>query len=208
MHPLSPLLMVAAIWTVAAITPGPNFLMMLRVSTTQSRTQGLAAVAGVGLGTALWGCAGFFGIHTLFSAAPWLYLGLKVAGGVYLMVLGSRLLMKRHHPEAAAATVEAPSRLSGFAAFRLGLMTNLANPKAALFTTSLFATAMPGHPSLTLGAAAIMLMASISITWYVIVTSLLTLPPMTRAYQRGTRWIDRVAGTLFVVFGAKLALSR
>jgi RhtB (resistance to homoserine/threonine) family protein len=207
MHPLAPLVMVATLWTIAAITPGPNFLMMLRVATTHSRARGLMAVAGIGVGTTIWGCAGLFGIHALFSAAPWLYLGFKIVGGLYLIYFGSRLLMQSRRKSAQGA-IEPAERLSDVAAFRLGLMTNLANPKTALFMASVFATAMPGRPSLTLGASAITLMAAISITWYVLVTCLFTMPPMARAYERMTRWIDRAAGVLFIVFGARLALSR
>ena len=58
--------------------------MILRVAIGQSRAAGLRAVAGVGLGTMIWGAAGFFGVHALFAAAPWLYAGLKLFGGAYL----------------------------------------------------------------------------------------------------------------------------
>lgn len=207
MQPLAPLLTVAAIWTMAALTPGPNFLMMVRISARYSRARGLIAVAGIGTGTTIWGCAGFFGIHALFSAAPLLYLGFKILGGIYLVFLGARLLM-HSRARAAPGQVERVSHLSAGAAFRLGLMTNLSNPKSALFTASVFATAMPDHPSLALGTAAITLMVAISITWYVFVTCLFTMPWMARAYQRSGQWIERVAGTLFILFGVRLVLGR
>jgi len=206
MPSLTPLLMVAAIWTVAAITPGPNFLMTLRISATQSRATGLMAVAGIGVGTTVWGCAGFFGIHALFITAPWLYLGFKIVGGIYVIFLGSRLLIRSRNAS-ASARAESPTHLSNIAAFRLGLMTNLANPKSALFMASVFATAMPAGPSLVLGALAIALMSTISITWYVFVTSLFTLPWVSRAFERARHGIDRVAGTLFIVFGVRLVLK-
>jgi threonine/homoserine/homoserine lactone efflux protein len=67
---------------------------------------------------------------------------------------------------------------------------------------------MPLHPSPALGAAAIVLMVAISITWYVVVTCLFTMPWMARAYHRTGQWIERVAGTLFVLFGVRLVLGR
>src|ERR1700748_1866932 len=94
MQPFAPLLMVATIWTVAALTPGPNFFMAVRVSATQSRMIGLMTTAGIGTRTALWGWAGFFGIHALFAAAPWLYLGFKIVGGLYVIYLGTLLLIR------------------------------------------------------------------------------------------------------------------
>jgi threonine/homoserine/homoserine lactone efflux protein len=207
MSTLAPLLTVALIWTVAVITPGPNFLMMLRTSATQSRAATLPAVAGIGVGTTIWGCAGFFGIHALFAAAPWLYLGFKVLGGLYLIFLGSRLLIRSARQ--GTASLEADSTgLAPLAAFRLGLATNLANPKSALFMASVFATAMPAHPTLGMGVAAIVLMSGISVTWYVAVTWLFTMPWMTRSYGRIRRPIDRLAGTIFVVFGIRLVCGR
>lgn len=207
MHVFAPLLTVAVIWAVAVITPGPNFLMVLRTSATQSRASALFAVAGVGTGTFIWGCAGFFGIHALFNAAPWLYLAFKIAGGLYLLAMGVRMLKPRG-AGAASADADTPIGMSPGAAYRLGLMTNLANPKAALFTASVFATAMPGHPALPLGVAAIAVMMTISMTWYVTVSWLFTTQAVSRAYGRMRRWIDRLAGTIFVIFGARLVLEQ
>ena len=73
---------VAAMWTVAVVTPGPNFLAAARISTLRDRRAGLAAVGGIGLGTMLWGFAGAFGVHLMFSLAPWLYRGADAGGRV------------------------------------------------------------------------------------------------------------------------------
>ena len=207
MQPLAPLLMVATIWVIAAVTPGPNFFMAVRVSATQSRARGLMAAAGIGTGTTIWGCAGFFGIHALFSAAPWLYLGFKIVGGLYVIYLGAQLLA-HSRKGGAAKDAETGRSLSAAGAYRLGLMTNLANPKSALFMASVFASAMPDHPSLLLGALAIALMTTISVTWYVCVSCLFTMGWIARGYARLRHWIDRVAGTIFILFGAKLVLGK
>jgi RhtB (resistance to homoserine/threonine) family protein len=207
MQPFAPLLMVATIWIVAAVTPGPNFFMAVRVSATQSRARGLMATAGIATGTTLWGCAGFFGIHALFNAAPWLYLGFKIVGGLYVIYLGSQLI-RHSHKQGDSKDSGASRPLSAAGAYRLGLMTNLANPKAALFMASVFASAMPDHPSLLLGALAIALMTTISITWYVFVSCLFTMGWIARGYERLRHWIDRVAGAIFIVFGAKLVLGK
>lgn len=199
--------MVATIWVIAAVTPGPNFFMAVRVSATQSRAKGLMATAGIGTGTTVWGCAGFFGIHTLFSAAPWLYLAFKIAGGLYVIFLGAQLLVHSRNRGASQGS-KTTRPLSATGAYRLGLMTNLANPKAALFMASVFASAMPDHPSLMLGALAIALMTTISVTWYVLVSCLFTMGWIARGYERLRHWIDRVAGTIFIVFGAKLVLGK
>jgi RhtB (resistance to homoserine/threonine) family protein len=202
-----PLLTVAALWTVAVATPGPNFLMILRVAIGQSRAAGLRAVAGVGLGTMIWGAAGFFGVHALFAAAPWLYAGLKLFGGAYLIFLGLRMFAPAAR-KVARDSEQADRLRTRFSAFQLGFVTSLANPKSALFVASIFAAAMPDHPPVTLGLAAIATMAALSVGWYALVACLFTTRRLSAAYARGRRWIDRIAGAIFILFGARLIASR
>ncbi|WP_158818389.1 LysE family translocator [Methylocapsa sp. S129] len=199
------LLSVAALWTLAVVTPGPNFLVIARLAVGQSRAAGLRAVIGIGAGTAIWGAAGFFGVHALFTAAPWMYAGLKLLGGAYLVFLGSRLLWQSRRP--AANEREKADRPRSLSPFQLGLVTNLANPKSALFVASLFATAMPNHPPVALGLAAIAIMVALSISWYALVACLFTTRRIAAAYEHGRLWVDRVAGAIFVLFGARLIAS-
>ena len=93
------LLSVVGIWTLAVITPGPNFLLTVQTAVARSRSAALWSVLGTSCGTAIWGLSGFFGITLLFRTAPWLYGALKLLGGAYLIYLGVRLLGRRapHH---------------------------------------------------------------------------------------------------------------
>lgn len=194
---------VATIWIVAAITPGPNFLVTVRVAITHNRGGGLQTVAGIVLATLLWASAGFFGIHSLFRAAPWLYFFLKAAGGVYLIWLGLKLLWNsKDRADDLPASNIMPT--NGWRAFRLGFITNMANPKTALFVTGLFAVAMPVEAPVGLGLAAIAVMVSISLVWYSIVAWLFASRQVARAYARARRWIDRLAGGCFVFFGVRV----
>jgi len=201
------LLSVAALWAVAVVTPGPNFLVTARLAVEQTRMAGLQAVMGIGIGTAVWAAAGFFGVHELFAAVPWMYAVLKTLGGSYLLLLGVRLLWNSGRAADTGSPVPERPR-SGLSAFRLGLVTNLANPKSALFVTSVFATAMPDNPPLALGLMAMAVMVAISVGWYAVVACLFTTRPVADVYRRGRRWVDRVAGAVFVLFGAKLVASR
>lgn len=212
MDSLPTLLSIAVIWGIAAVTPGPNFFVILRTTAVHARPAALAAVAGVCSGTLLWGLAGFFGISTLFALAPWFYVALKVVGGLYLTYLGLRLIANsfRARPpspvaKGAAQGAAPPNRWS---AWRLGLLTNLANPKTAAFVTSLFATTMPAEPTFALGLAAALVMTGVSLLWYGGVALVFGSAPMTAFYAGAAKAIDRLAGGIFVFFGAKLALDR
>jgi threonine/homoserine/homoserine lactone efflux protein len=195
---------IAAIWFAATMTPGPDFLVTTRTAMLHGRDAARRTVIGLAVGTAMWGLAGFFGIHALFLAAPFLYLALKLGGGAYLIYLGLRLLVSgfgRRGPDLPAPT------LRGGSAFRLGLITNLANPKAALFTTSLFAATLPPSPPAWLGFAAAAIMTAICLLWYSLVAQALTTGHVAALFSRARHWIDRVAGAAFVGFGLELALD-
>lgn len=199
---------VAVLWALAAVSPGPNFVMTAQIAITRSRRDGLMAVAGIGFGTVIWGFAGCFGIQALFAAAPWLYAGLKLLGAAYLVAMGLRLIWqslgKGCQSEAPGGTV-VPRRRS---AFVLGIVTTIANPRSAVSVASIFATTMPAQPSLALSLMVIAVMVAVSVAWYTTVALLFTLGGLAGAYRRARHWVDRITGACFVAFGARLALDR
>jgi RhtB (resistance to homoserine/threonine) family protein len=195
---------ISVIWFLAHLSPGPDFLVTVRVAMTQTRAAALRTVLGITVGTVIWCIAGFFGVHALFASTPWLYTALKYAGGAYLAYLGLRMVIAGLRPPAADA---APEAMSAQSAFRLGLLTNLANPKAALFTASVFAATLPPDPSAALGLAATAVMTLISVVFYGLLAMVLTTPAASSAYARAQRWIDLVAGAAFVYFAVDFALG-
>jgi threonine efflux protein len=203
----SHLLAVASVWLVAAVSPGPNFLMTAQIAVARSRASGLAAVCGIAVATAIWGVCGLLGIHALFLAAPWAYLVLKVAGAAYLVFAGIRLIVLAERRSKATAEL-GTAALSTSRAFRMGMVTSLANPRSAMSVASIFAVTLPPHPSPVLGASAIAIMVLISVAWYVSVVCLFASGAVAGAYRRARRSIDRIAGGLLILFGARLALDR
>ena len=204
---LTLLFSVATLWAFSVVSPGPNFLMTARLSIARSRREGLQAVAGVVIGTAIWGAAGCLGVQALFVAAPWAYLGLKIAGAAYLIVMGCQMLWQSvRHTRSDHFDVAGPGlKLSPF---KLGLLTTLANPRSAVSVASIFATTMPPSPSLLLSLSVVALMAAISAGWYVCVVYLFSFRYLADGYRRFRRWIERVSGSLLVFFGVNLAVER
>ncbi|MBM3548180.1 MAG: lysine transporter LysE [Alphaproteobacteria bacterium] len=193
---------ISTIWFIAHLSPGPDFLVTVRVAMTQTRMAAMRTVLGICVGTIAWCVAVFFGIGLLFNALPWLYTAIKLAGGAYLAYLGLRMVIGSFRPPADADT--APP-MTASSAFRLGLLTNLANPKAAIFTASVFAATLPPEPPLLLGLAATILMTAISLAFYGLLALVLTTPRASAAYTRAQRWIDRIAGAAFVYFAIDFA---
>ena len=161
----APLLSLALLWTVAVITPGPNFFNIAQLAASQSKRHGVVAALGVATGTVLWGLAGGLGIKSLFSAAPTLYLAFKVAGGCYLIYLG----LKQFKRKPAVAQSDSDSMVGAgrtlTSAYGQGFLGNMTNPKSALFVATIFATAMPATVPPSLLALAVLTMATLSFSW-------------------------------------------
>src|ERR1035437_2767480 len=81
----------------------------------------------------------------VFTSFPVLRIALQVVGGLYLLYLASRLWVSR----GADSNTEAKT-VPARGAFRLGLLTNFTNPKAALFFGSIFSACFPANPSASL----------------------------------------------------------
>jgi threonine efflux protein len=198
------LLSVASLWALAVVSPGPNFLMTARLAIARSRRAGLQGVGGIALGTILWATAGCFGVRTLFIAAPWMYFILKAIGAAYLVFVGGQLLWSswRAKGDFNLRLTEGRPKVSPF---QLGLLTTLANPRSAVSVASIFATAMPSHPSFMVSVSVMTVMVAVSVGWYALVACLFA--RLADGYRRFRRWVDRGAGACLVLFGAKLAVE-
>ena len=190
---------VAAMWLVAVVIPGPNFFVVARMAALRSRRAALVTVAALGVGSTLWGLAGFFGVHALFAVAPAFYAGLRLVGALYLAFVGLRILRGSFRPRVEA---EVGGEVGG--AFRVGLMTSLSNPKSAMLVGSLFTAVMPPDAAVSVGLVTVAEMVAISVGWYATVACVLSARAVAAVFRRGAVWVDRVAGVIFVGFGGRI----
>lgn len=197
------LIAVAVIWGIAAITPGPNFFIVVHTAIDAGQKYSLFTVLGIVAGTFIWALSGYFGVSLLFTAIPILYFTVKLMGGLYLTYLGCKLLLKKSDE----AAVRPRKKTTAASCFRLGLLTNLLNPKTAAFMTSLFAATFPQDASVQLGAASVMVVCAISALWYSLVSTAFSHAKAQAVYDRQKRKIEKLAGTIFIAFGLKLTVS-
>lgn len=122
------------------LTPGPNMTYLAILAAARGRAPGLAAVGGVALGLALLGLLAVFGLGALVLEQPWLYQSLRWAGVAYLLYLAWEAWSDSRRP---IAPLDPDG--NNWRYFRRGLITNLLNPKAALF----YITVMPGFLTTT-----------------------------------------------------------
>ena len=200
------LLNVAFVWTIAVITPGPNFFITVQTAIGRSRQSALFVVLGIGTGTVIWALSGFLGITLLFRTAPWAYVSVKLLGGGYLVYLGMKLICSKPG-KIPGENALLSKNMDPLRSYKLGLLTNLTNPKTAAFVTSLFAAVMPADATYSVALISVALMALISIVWYTAVAYVFSLEQFRTVSKRAKVWVDRVAGIIFIGFGIRLAAS-
>lgn len=202
----SAFLAVLGVWAVTVLSPGPNFLATVHTSLHSSRSAGLAVALGVAIGTAVWATASLAGLALLFQKAAWLYAAVKFCGACYLIYIGVRMIVSAQSQDAPVAAGH--TTRSGWSAVRLGLLTDLANPKAAAFFASLFAVAIPPVAPLWFHALVVAAVVLVAGMWYVLCACLIVAPPIARAYRRAQSAVTAAAGALFVGIGARMAADR
>ena len=206
MNLLSIFVTVASIWTIAVITPGPNFFITAQTTVKCSRFAGLFIVLGTCTGTIIWSSAGYFGIAYLFNIAPWLYTTLKIVGGSYIFYLGIMMIIKSYKAHSNPDILTEKSQ-SNYLNWWKGLVTNLSNPKTAMFVTSLFASVLPKEPTMGIGILIVTLMVVISLAWYSFVVVIFSSNGFKYYYNMMQKWLEGFAGVIFIGFGVKLIFS-
>ena len=187
----------------AAISPGPSFVLSVRTAATEGFGAAVALAAGFGLGATIWAAAAITGLSLLFDVAPWLFTGIKVAGGLFLVWIA--IAMWRHAPEPLPEMDVSPPR-SPWSAFRLGLGTFLVNPKPAVFFGAVFVGLVPGDAPLWAKAVVLLNIFWVEAAWYVLVARVFSLSRARAAYGRVKTAADRTLGVALGALGARLAL--
>src|SRR5438477_5151869 len=120
------------------VTPGPDTALTIRNTLVGGRPAGIATAVGVALGQATWSVATSVGVSALVVAAEPAFAALKLAGAAYLMYLGAQSLWSAYRGRSVHPTVDASlPRVRTATALRQGVLSNLTNPKMAVFFPSL-----------------------------------------------------------------------
>jgi RhtB (resistance to homoserine/threonine) family protein len=205
-------------------TPGPDTAYIVGRSVAQGRTAGLVSALGISAGCLVHTAASAFGLSAILAASATAFTLVKLAGGLYLIYLGVRMVLVRRaaaesdksdKPDASAAAASAagatPEQRPLGKVFWQAVLTNVLNPKVVLFFLSFFpqfVQADSGHKTL-----AFLLLGLTFVLMSTLWNSGTALLAGTLARRAGRNphtklWLERVVGGAFVGLGCKLALSR
>jgi len=130
---------------VVIVTPGPDTAITIRNTLLGGRIAGVFTALGIASGQTIWALATSAGIVALLVASEPLFLAVKYAGAAYLVYLGFKALQEALRPSHRQAAVSARpgQRLTAATAYRQGLISDLGNPKMAVFFASLLPQFVP-----------------------------------------------------------------
>ena len=202
MEPVTALAGLLGVLLVGSISPGPSFALVARTAVARSRRDGVAAALGMGVGAVIFTTLVLLGLTAVLARVPLLFTGIKLLGGLWLLLLAWRLWQGAAAPLAlAGAGMDHPNPA---ASFRTGLATQVTNPKTAIYYGSVFAALLPQDPPSWLIVTLPPLVFVMETGWYVLVAVLFSSGGLRAAYLRGKRWVDRTASVVMGLLGVRL----
>jgi threonine/homoserine/homoserine lactone efflux protein len=207
---LQSLLAFAGAAVLIAMAPGPSTVMILRQSMSSGRRAGAVTVLGNESGVLLWGMAAAFGLSALLVASRIAYDGMRLVGAGVLIFFGLRTLwqVRRGSGESPAVVAEVEVAGSLWRSFRLGVLTNLANPKAGVFAVSFLPQFVPdGAPVLGTLVLFSVLWVLIDAVWYLGVIWLVGRVKGVLERPAVRRRLEQVSGVVLVGLGVRLAVE-
>ncbi|MDX2203852.1 MAG: LysE family translocator [Hyphomicrobiaceae bacterium] len=190
------------------VTPGPDMALIVARSSVYGVMGGIVASLGVAAGAFVHILAAAVGVSAMIVASATAFELLKWAGALYLVYLGLRMLLARDAPREATAAPAADRRLSFRQIFLQGFLTNVLNPKVAVFFLAFLPQFVdPAAPSkitafLVLG----LLLNGICTAWNLVVAWAAARVGASGTAARGKLWLERAMGAFFLAIGARLAL--
>ncbi|SAK85849.1 LysE family translocator [Caballeronia ptereochthonis] len=196
------------------VTPGPDTAYIVGRSVAQGRGAGIVSALGISAGCIVHTLACAFGLTAILAASATAFTVIKIAGAIYLIYLGARLILAKHDADANAARETqasekaAPKSLRQL--FAQGFVTNVLNPKVVLFFVSFFpqfVAADSQHKTLAFLTLGIVFIA-MSTVWNSFVAWIAGSVTERFAGKVGVKkWLDRGVGGAFVGLGIKLATT-
>jgi threonine/homoserine/homoserine lactone efflux protein len=190
-----------------AATPGPDMLLIASRSVSQGRGAGFASLAGIQVGTYCHALAAAFGLSQLFLAVPWAYDAVRYVGAAYLLFLAWKAFRSTG---TALSPAEGLPRYPVLQMFRQGLLTNLLNPKVALFSLALYPQFVRPEAGSVAGQilvlATVLNIVGLAVNGLVIMTASRIGKALSER-NRFRRAPQMVLGTVFMGLAARLAFD-
>ncbi|EPG6352749.1 LysE family translocator [Acinetobacter baumannii] len=194
--------------TLLTLTPGLDTTLIIRTATLEGKSKAFQAALGISLGCIAWGIVVACGLGALLMASDLAFNILKWMGAAYLAWLGLNMILK---PRSQLADIQDnhSNHSTSENWFIKGFFGNLLNPKVGIFYISFLPQFIPAQASaVTWVMGLVMIHVVIGVLWSSLL--ILAMQPLSR-YLKQPKFVknmDRITGSIFVLFALKLALSK
>ena len=207
--PIAPLLAFLVVAGLLTITPGADMALVMRHALGGGTRPAFFAALGICLGTLIWGAASALGVAVIFARSELAFAVLKYVGGAYLVYLGARALRAALRTTSTAEVPARAPRSKAVGAFAQGLLTNLTNPKVAVF----YVTFLPQFvvPERNILSQSVFLAAThvaMGLVWLPLYARFIDRMAAVLLTDRVKRRIEAVTGAVLMALGIRLALAR
>lgn len=190
----------------ALISPGPDFLLVVRSAFRNSRRRALGVALGIALANGLYITLCIIGVASMLAHSLWLMTTLKVIGGLFLMYIAFHALKARrsdyaflNRPEQQTSTDK--NTPSFFKEFLLGMASGLSNPKNIIFYLSLFSVVLTPETSTALKLGLGVWMTVLVFAWDAMIIFVLSQHNVRQWFAKLAFYIDKAAGVLLGIMG-------
>ncbi|ENX33443.1 hypothetical protein F889_02103 [Acinetobacter colistiniresistens] len=191
--------------TLLTLTPGLDTTLIIRTATLEGKAKAFQAALGINLGCIVWGIIVACGLGALLMTSDLAFNALKWMGAIYLTWLGLNLLLK---PRSQLANLN-DSAVTTQNWFIKGFWGNLLNPKVGIFYISFLPQFIPQSSSpiiWTMGL--VMIHVVIGLIWSIFLIAAMQSISAYLKQPKFIRYMDRITGSIFILFALKLALSK
>jgi RhtB (resistance to homoserine/threonine) family protein len=194
-------LTIAIIALLGAISPGPDFAVVIKNALQDSRRAGYFTALGIASGLAVHVTYCLLGIGLLIKNSPFLFHFIQYIGAAYLIYLGLKAIASKMTTSENTAQSPAVSLLSGRAAFLQGFLTNLLNPKCIIFILSVFTLVVnihtPPWAQIIYGLELVLIAAA----WFLSLTAMITHPRLKIRLQKIQPFVVKGLGVFLILLG-------
>ncbi len=198
------LISLAVIHTIALASPGPDFALVVRISTQENRAVAIASAAGISVAILAHTLLSLTGLSLITQSYEPLFILVQLIGASYLAWMGlgaasaAGAALSHWRDPVVLEKLQQSQGLSIRKGFLQGLYTNLLNPKALVFFITLFSTLITPQVSFATKSAAVLLLFTLSIFWFSFIAMVLTKPKIQIKLKRATPIINLVTGLVFI----------
>ncbi len=199
------LITLATVNLIALISPGPDFAVVLKNSLLYSRRTAVFTAVGIASAAIIHVMYTLLGLGVVLDDHPWVLDVIKYLGAAYLIYLGSKGLMVKKEP-LELGSLHHRKDIGAQQGFSNGFLTNLLNPKCAMFFISFFAVAISSDVPVPIMASYVAIVFIETILWFSFVAFILTAKKTRDKFASQAHWISRLCGAILLGLGIRFIL--